>query len=243
MLALGRQVQECGGDEIGSLEDLKVAFGVVMALGAVDDGFSGGVPGDFLQREWMSQQILGESLATTVVVGIDEVVTAIVNVKSGMFPTEQIAQFVRADEFLFPEDGEEAKAKQLGHRADGSLRQAVKAPVGGKQAVSDEHVEMGMEDEVIAKSMNGGDGSDFAFGKIELEAKGFGQGIDRALEQKRKQLAAFAKDAAQHFGNGENHLSMRDLMAYRSGDPFTGGTHATLMASGTKVASFAGEGE
>jgi hypothetical protein len=76
-------VQECGGDEIGSLEDLKVAFGVVMALGAVDDGFSGGDPGDFLQREWMSQQILGESLATTVVVGIDEVVTAIVNVKSG----------------------------------------------------------------------------------------------------------------------------------------------------------------
>ncbi len=32
-------------------------------------------------------------------------------------------------------------------------------PVGSKQVVSDEHVEMGMEDEVIAKSMNCGDGS------------------------------------------------------------------------------------
>ena len=137
----------------------------------------------------------------------------------------------------------EGMAKQLGHRADGSLRQAVKVPVGGKQAVSDEHVEMGVEDEVIAKSMNGGDGADFAYGKIELEAKGFGQGIDCALEQKRKQLATFAKDTAQHFGNGENHLSMRDLMTYRSRDPVAGGSHAALVAGGAEVASFAGEGE
>ena len=62
-------------------------------------------------------------------------------------------------------------AKQLGHGADGSLRQAVKAPVGGKQTVGDEHVKMGMEDEIIAKSMNGGDGPEFAFRKIELETK------------------------------------------------------------------------
>ena len=202
-----------GSDEVGSFENLEIALGVVMALGAVDDGFSGGVPGDFLEGERMAEQVFRKPLAPVVVICGDEVVTAVVNVKSGMFPTEQITQFVRTDEFLFPEDGEEAMAKQLGHRADGSLRQAVKAPVGGKQAVADEHVEMGMEDEVIAKSMNGGDGSEFAIGKTELEAKGFGQRIDRTLEQKREQLATFAKDAAQHFGNGENHLPMRDLMA------------------------------
>lgn len=177
------------------------------------------------------------------IISIDEVVTAVVNVESRMFPTEQITQFVRTDEFLFPEDSEETMAKQLGHGADSSLRQAVKAPVGSKQAVSDEHVEMGMEDKVIAKSMNCGDGPDFAFGKTELQTKGFGQGIDRTLEQKRKQLTTFAKDTAQHFGNGENHLPMRDLMTYRSSDPFTGGSHASLMASGTEVASLAGEGE
>jgi hypothetical protein len=88
-----------------------------------------------------------------------------------MFPTEQITEFVRADEFLFLEDGEETMAKQLGHGADGALRQAVKAPVGGIQAVSDEHVEMGMEDEVIAKSMNCGDCPEFAIGKTELQTK------------------------------------------------------------------------
>jgi hypothetical protein len=47
----------------------------------------------------------------------------------------------------------------------------VKAPVGGKQAVGYEHVEMGMEDEVIAKSMNCGDCSEFAIGKTELQTK------------------------------------------------------------------------
>lgn len=236
-------MQESSGDEIGCLEDLEIAFGVMMPLGAIDDGFTGGVPGDFLEGERMAQQVFSESLATAVVVSIDEIVAAVVNVKSGMFPTEQITQFVRTDEFLFLEDSEEAMAKQLGHRTDSSLQQAVKAPVGGKQAVSDEHVQMGMEDKVIAKSMNCGDGPDFAFGKTELQTKGFSQGIDRALEQKRKQLTTFAKDAAQHFGNGENHLSMRDLMADRSSDPFTGGSHASLMASGTEVTSLAGEGE
>lgn len=105
------------------------------------------------------------------VVSIDKVVTAVVNVKSGMLPPEQIAQFVRADEFLFPEDREEAMAKQIGHRADGSVRQAVKAPVGGKQAVGDEHVEMGMEDEVIAKGVNGGNSPELAFCETELQTK------------------------------------------------------------------------
>ena len=174
-------MQEGGTNEVGSLEYLEIAFGVVMALGAVDDGFAGGVPSDFLEGKRMAEQVFRKAFAAVVVICGDEVVTAVVNVKSGMFPTEQFIEFFRADEFLFQEDGEQAMAKQLGHRADGSVRQAVKAPVGGKQAVGDEHVEMGMEDEVIAKSMNGGDCPEFAFGKTELEAKGFGQGIDRTM--------------------------------------------------------------
>ena len=36
---------------------------------------------------------------------------------------------------------------------------------------------------------------------------------------------------------------MRDFMAYGTADPFTGGSHATLVTRGTEVASFAGEGE
>ena len=54
LLAFGWEMVDGGGDEVGGFEDLKVAFGVVVALGAVDDGFGGGVPGDFLEREGMA---------------------------------------------------------------------------------------------------------------------------------------------------------------------------------------------
>jgi hypothetical protein len=54
-----------------------------MALGAVDDGFSGGVPGDFLEGERMAEQVFRKPLAPVVVICGDEVVTAVVNVKSG----------------------------------------------------------------------------------------------------------------------------------------------------------------
>ena len=43
----------------------------------------------------------------------------------------------------------------------------MKASVGGKQAVGDEHVEMGMEDKVVAEGVNGGNGAELAFGDIE----------------------------------------------------------------------------
>ena len=50
MLAFGREVEQRGGNEVGSLEDLEVALGGVVALGAVDDGFGCFVPGDFLSE-------------------------------------------------------------------------------------------------------------------------------------------------------------------------------------------------
>ena len=54
LLALGWDVEQSGGDEVGGFEDLEVALGVVVALGAVDDGLGGGVPGDFLEGEGMA---------------------------------------------------------------------------------------------------------------------------------------------------------------------------------------------
>ena len=48
LLAFWREVKERGGDEVGGLEDLEVALGGVVALGAVDDGLGGGDPGFLL---------------------------------------------------------------------------------------------------------------------------------------------------------------------------------------------------
>ena len=49
LLAFGREVEQGGGDKVGGLEDLEIAFGGVVAFGAVDDGLGGGVPGDLLE--------------------------------------------------------------------------------------------------------------------------------------------------------------------------------------------------
>lgn len=51
MLALGRDVLDDGGEEVGGGEDFEVALGVPTAAGAVDDGLGGGVPMDFLEGE------------------------------------------------------------------------------------------------------------------------------------------------------------------------------------------------
>jgi hypothetical protein len=59
LLALGREVEKSGGDEVGGFEDLEVALGGVVAFGAVDDGLGGGVPGDFLEGEGMAEKVLG----------------------------------------------------------------------------------------------------------------------------------------------------------------------------------------
>jgi hypothetical protein len=55
LLAFRWEVEQSGGDEVGGGEDLEVALCSVMAFGAVDDGLTGGVPGDFLKREGMTQ--------------------------------------------------------------------------------------------------------------------------------------------------------------------------------------------
>jgi len=57
LLAFGREMKKGSGNEVGGFEDLEVALGGVVAFGAVDDGFGGGVPSDFLEGERMAQQI------------------------------------------------------------------------------------------------------------------------------------------------------------------------------------------
>ena len=58
-----------------------------------------------------------------------------------------------------------------------------------------------------------------------------------------EEVAAFAEDAAEGLGDGEEELPVRDFVADGGGDPVTGGADAALMAGGAEVAALAGEGE
>ena len=112
LLALGREVEESGSDEVGGLEDLEVAFGVVVAFGAVDDGLGGGVPGDLLEGEGMAEEVFGEAFAAGVVVGGDGLFAAIVDVESGVFPGEEVGELAGTDEFGVAEGVEEVVAEE-----------------------------------------------------------------------------------------------------------------------------------
>jgi len=56
-------------------------------------------------------------------------------------------------------------------------------------------------------------------------------------------VAAFAKDAAEDLGDGEDELAVRNLVADGGGDPFAGAPYSALVAGWAEVAGLAGEGE
>ena len=130
LLALGREVKESSGNEVGGFEDLEVALGVVVSLGAVNDGLGAGVPGDFLEGEGMAEEIFGEAFAPGAVVGGDGFFAALVNVKAGVLLGEQVGEFLRADEFGFAQGMEEAMAEEFDGGCEVFGWHAVEAAVG-----------------------------------------------------------------------------------------------------------------
>jgi len=58
-----------------------------------------------------------------------------------------------------------------------------------------------------------------------------------------EELAAFAEDAAEGFGHGEDELPVRHVEAEDARDPVAGGADFALVAARAKVARLAGEGE
>jgi hypothetical protein len=63
------------------------------------------------------------------------------------------------------------------------------------------------------------------------------------VEEVGEELAALAKDAAEHLWDGEHELAVGHFVADGGGDPVAGGADTALMAGRTEVAALAGEGE
>ena len=243
LLAFGGNVVDGCGDEVVGFEDFEVTFGVVMAFGAVDDGLGGGVPGDFLEGEGVAEEILGEAFAPDGVVGGDGFFAAVVDIEAGVFPGEEVGEFAGADEFGIAQGVEEAVAEEFDGGREVFGGHAVEAAVGGEESVGGKDVEVRVEDEVVAEGVDSGDGSDAAVGEAEAGAEGVLEGGGGSVEQVGEEVAAFAEDAAQDLGEGEDELAVGDLVADGVGDPFAKGASATLVACGAEVAAFAGEGE
>ena len=183
LLAFRWKVKESGSDEIRRFEDLEVALGGVVAFGAVNDGLGGGVPGDFLERERMAQQILGEALATRGVVGGDGLFAAVVDAETGVFPGKEIGQFGGTDEFGVAEGVEEVVAEEFDGGSEIFGGHAVEAAIRGEESICGKNVEVGVENEVVSEGVDGGDGPDSTLEEAEADPKGVLEGGGGRVEE------------------------------------------------------------
>lgn len=136
-----------------------------------------------------------------------------------MFPGEELVEFPWADEPGLAQGVEEAVAEKLNGWGEAFLRHAVESAVGGEEAVGREDVEVRVKDEVVAKGMDGGNGTDASVGEVESCAERFLEGGGGGVEQVGEEVAAFAEDAAQNSGDGEDELAVRHIVADAGGDP------------------------
>ena len=60
-----------------------------------------------------------------------------------------------------------------------------------------------MEDEIVAEGVDSGDGANAAMGEAEADPEGILEGENGGVEEEGENVAAFAEDAAQDFGDGE----------------------------------------
>ena len=163
--------------------------------------------------------------------------------EAAVFPGEEVGELGLADEFGAVQGVEEAGAEEVGERGEVLYWHAVEAAFCIKEAIGGEDVEVGVEDEVVAKGVQGGCGGEAAFWQIQAGTEVIAQAVGGGLEEVGEEAATFAEDAAEHFGDGKDELAVRDGVADAGGDPFGGLAGAALVAGGADVAGFAGEGE
>ena len=97
--------------------------------------------------------------------------------------------------------------------------------------------------EVVAEGLHSSNGGELAIREIEPGAKPVLQAGDGFMKEEIEKFAAFAEDAPERFGHGEDELAVRDVEADVVGDPVAGLFNLALVAARAEVAGFAGEGE
>ena len=191
----------------------------------------------------MTEEVFGEAFAAGAVVGGHGFFTTVVDIEARVFPGEEVGELAGTDEFGIAQGVEEAVAEEFDGGSEVFGGHAVEAAVGGEESICGENVEMGVEDEVIAEGVGSGDGGEFSIREIEADAERIAERGGGGMEEVGEEVAAFAKDAAQDFGDGEDELTVGDFVADAGGNPVADGAGAALVTGGAEVAALAGEGE
>jgi hypothetical protein len=83
------------------------------------------------------------------------------------FQARSCRSFLFADELLGAQDGEKAVAEEFGEGLDGFDREFVEGALTVVKPGGGEDVEVGVENKVVAKGLDGGNGGELAIGEIE----------------------------------------------------------------------------
>ena len=110
-----------------------------------------------------------------------------------------------------------------------------------EQPVGDQGVQVGVEVEVLAEGVDGHDDAGQALGQVERGAQIFEQALVGEAAQVLEQVAVEAEVRAQHLGDAEGEMAVRDGEQDRLGQQRAEELDLLLVAGGAEPAPLAGE--
>ena len=115
--------------------------------------------------------------------GGDGLFAAVVDVEAGVFPGEEVGELGGADEFGVAQGVKETVAEEFDGGTEVFDGHTVEAAVGGEESVGGKDMEVGVEDEVVAEGVDGGDGPDTTLGEAKADPKGVLEGGGGRVEE------------------------------------------------------------
>ena len=197
-----------GRDEVAGLKDLEIAPDLGIEARAVDDRFPRGIGMHFIQREGVTDDVLGEAFEILTTGGGDP--SAAMDVESRVSPAEQHPGSLGQQEFLFDQKANDPCPEEFFQRCKAELGHDMKHPRARKESISYQGVEVGMKIEVFPEGMDRHDGSSDSLGKVQCRAlkiqdAALGDAAEFLDESPMK-----TEVGAQHLRNADGDVSVRD---------------------------------
>jgi len=218
--ALVRDVLGDGRYEVARTEDLEVALYLRIEAGTVDNrsvriGAVGLRDLHLFDGEGVADDVLGQPLDVPALVG--QYPPAPMHVEPGMHPAAQHLGAGGWQQTLLDQKCDDSRTEHLLQRLDAHIGQAVEQPRAGEEAVGDQGVEVGMEVQVLAEGVDRHDDAGQPLGQVEGVAQVFEQALVRQAAQVLEQVAVEAEVRAQHLGDSEGEMPVRDREQDRLG--------------------------
>jgi hypothetical protein len=230
------------GDELRGGKNLDVALGAPVALRAVEDAAGFGVVRDLLEGERRAEEILCEAAAAGGIVG-GEGSFAGIDGKAAVSPAREFGDLPVGQGPGVAQATQDRVTPEFGKYQPAAGRHEVKIAVGGKHAGGGQHMDVGVPEEEVPKSLHGDDETRLAFDLAgALAEPGGDRRVSGAVEFAEQGTLEFERVSDQP-GDSEHEVPVGHRGADRVGDEGALDKRAALVAGGAEAALLAREGE